>query len=261
MLYNVVVRADPSQPMLRERMLEGTDADVRDIVAPEGSYDLQILSRLPAILTEEFYGREATATAVIGYMDEPSLNPVISKPVMVVPSRALIDKGVLDEWGSRRTRWFVLRGDPYRLFASCSLTAPKDEVPAQKPNQIAVMMPFNDDPEIDPVFGAIRNGASSLGYEAKRVDQEFTPTDIVDDVHRLIRESSAVVADVSGRNANVMYELGYALGKEKPVVMITSDDPGNLPFDVGHRRAIRYERSSRGLEDLSNKIVQSLLSI
>lgn len=123
------------------------------------------------------------------------------------------------------------------------------------------MMLFSDDPEIDPVFGAIRNGASSLEYEAKRVDQEFAPANIVDDVHRLIREYRAVVADESDRNVNVMYELGYACGKEKPVVIIASDDPGSLPFDIGHRRAIRYERSGRVLEDLSSKIAQALRTI
>lgn len=51
------------------------------------------------------------------------------------------------------------------------------------------------------------------------------------------------IADITGTNPNVMYELGYRKGLNKPVIIITSDKD-NLPFDVYDYRVITYDLSS-----------------
>ena len=51
------------------------------------------------------------------------------------------------------------------------------------------------------------------------------------------------IADISGTNPNVMYELGYRKGLNKPVIIITSDKD-ILPFDIYDYRVITYDLSS-----------------
>ena len=51
-----------------------------------------------------------------------------------------------------------------------------------------------------------------------------------------------MLADLSGRNPNVFYELGLSHALALPTVLVT-DDPASLPFDVRSLRCIGYETS------------------
>lgn len=73
-----------------------------------------------------------------------------------------------------------------------------------------------------------------------RADDEESPDSISTQVIRRIRESDLIVADLSGHNPNVFYELAVAHGYERPVVhMITAGE--TMPFDIADQRAIFYE--------------------
>jgi tetratricopeptide (TPR) repeat protein len=63
---------------------------------------------------------------------------------------------------------------------------------------------------------------------------------IMSDVTRLIYQSDLVIADLTGRNPNVMYELGLAHAAQKPVVMIAQHDT-DVPFDLSHVRYLQYD--------------------
>lgn len=82
---------------------------------------------------------------------------------------------------------------------------------------------------------------------------------IVDTIKKKIDECGVFLADVSlvdsassGRaivNQNVMFELGYAIGKhsESRVIMVANSDLGdikNLPFDISHHRVIQFSPTS-----------------
>ncbi|AHB42019.1 hypothetical protein RAAC3_TM7C00001G0153 [Candidatus Saccharibacteria bacterium RAAC3_TM7_1] len=82
---------------------------------------------------------------------------------------------------------------------------------------------------------------------------------IVDTIKKKIDECGIFLADVSlvdkaasGRaivNQNVMFELGYAIGKhsESRVIMVANADLGdvkNLPFDISHHRVIQFSPSA-----------------
>ena len=54
-----------------------------------------------------------------------------------------------------------------------------------------------------------------------------------------LKNDDLCIADITGKNANVMYELGYRKGLEKPVIIITSDTD-KLPFDVYDYRVVIY---------------------
>ena len=55
-----------------------------------------------------------------------------------------------------------------------------------------------------------------------------------------IKDARCVVADLSGKNPNVFYELGLAHAARKPVVF-TSGRLEDVPFDLRHLRVIVYE--------------------
>lgn len=126
------------------------------------------------------------------------------------------------------------------------------------PNLIAVMMPFTDDPSIDPVYSALVEGSRRAGKKCKRVDEMLTPTDITEDIFKLIASSSSVIADITGLNSNVMFEAGYAIGMGKQTVFIHQGDVPKLPFDVSHRRVFSYKRNKDGLAILSDMIFKIL---
>ena len=71
--------------------------------------------------------------------------------------------------------------------------------------------------------------------------QEATPTISQQMINRL-KDDDLCIADLTGLNANVMYELGYRKGIGKPVILIAHDGQ-NLPFDVHDDRTVFYDLS------------------
>lgn len=264
MYYSLVVRADESLPVPIDRMFEYTDSEVISQFRCYGKPDLTRLSEYPVILTKEFRDEDSSVEAVIGYMNEPSLNPRVSNPVLKFPAKTLVERGLITgRWGGSHTMWMVSKGDPYRLLAGVGITANgsiAEEVITNE-RQIAVMMPFENDASIDPVYRALREGAKDAGFECVRVDQLMTPTDITDDIRKLIVESRAIIADLTGKNLNVMYELGFAHGHDKRAVLISSDSLDGLPFDIRPQRVLPYQKSEIGLIDLKSKVASALRSI
>ncbi len=55
-----------------------------------------------------------------------------------------------------------------------------------------------------------------------------------------IEKSKLLLADLSGKNPNVFYELGLAHAARKPVVF-TAAQVEDVPFDLRHLRVIVYD--------------------
>jgi hypothetical protein len=100
-------------------------------------------------------------------------------------------------------------------------------------------MPF-DRKYDDTFFVAMSYAAERVSATCKRVDKTEFTGDIVAEIRRLIRESAAVIADLSDSKPNVLYEAGYAHALEKPTVHICSTPMSELPFDVRNWNAIKY---------------------
>jgi hypothetical protein len=69
----------------------------------------------------------------------------------------------------------------------------------------------------------------------------------------LIAQARIVIANVSSRNPNVMYELGIAHGLGKTVVMVAKTLK-DVPFDLTHQRILLYTNRS----DLISKLRESV---
>ncbi|MEU8033019.1 hypothetical protein AB0C13_31035, partial [Streptomyces sp. NPDC049099] len=80
--------------------------------------------------------------------------------------------------------------------------------------------------------------------------------DINEQICRHVIESDLVIADVSGGNPNVMYELGLRHITGKPTIHI--GEAGQLPFDIASIRTIRYQRARSHLAGARKEIESAL---
>jgi len=81
------------------------------------------------------------------------------------------------------------------------------------------------------------------GYIPVRADKLRSPQSIHDEVIDQIELCSAVIADLSGDNPNVNYEIGIARSLGKPIIMISSSrDPASVPFYYKGQRVHFYNR-------------------
>jgi hypothetical protein len=84
---------------------------------------------------------------------------------------------------------------------------------------------------------------AAAGLKALRADSIFSPSTIMADVWRFTRQAIVVLADVTGKNPNVFYELGLAHAAGKPVVIVTNS-PDDVPFDLKGLRVIEYDKQN-----------------
>ena len=81
---------------------------------------------------------------------------------------------------------------------------------------------------------------------------------ILEDIFVPLFESDAIIADLSGLNPNVLYELGVAHSFNKKVIIITQDPIDSLPFDLKQYRAKDYDTSYTKFSNLLSHIKTNL---
>lgn len=109
-----------------------------------------------------------------------------------------------------------------QVFVVSQLGAPSTKV-RDRANVIADLI-------VEPV-------AREVGLRCLRSDRDPTPGPITPQILRSILASRVVVADLTGKNPNVYYELCFAQSFGVPVVMLINDT-SSLPFDVKDERMI-----------------------
>jgi hypothetical protein len=97
------------------------------------------------------------------------------------------------------------------------------------PHNVFPIMPFTTD--FDDVFASYREVCKSFKFDAERTDKSETTERIVPRIIEGIRSAAFVIADISEVSPNVYYEIGFAQGLGKPLVL-TAKKGTKLPFDV-----------------------------
>ena len=111
-----------------------------------------------------------------------------------------------------------------------------------------VLMPFGA--EFDDTYKlGIKEIATSLDVVAERVDEQSFSETILERIYRQIESADFIIADMTGRNPNVFYEVGYAHAKKKPVILITRE-ANDIPFDLKHHRHLIYGDKITGLREM-----------
>jgi class 3 adenylate cyclase len=88
--------------------------------------------------------------------------------------------------------------------------------------------------------GVVEEVAAKLGMRAVRGDQISEPGQITTQVVRHLVYARAAVADLTGRNPNVFYELAVRHAARLPTVLI-AESGEQLPFDLAQMRTIFFD--------------------
>lgn len=132
----------------------------------------------------------------------------------------------------------------------------KAEKIRQEQKRIFVIMPFADE-MLDVFIFGIRWAVSELNFVAERADDLEHNGEIISEIRTAIEKSDAVVADTSGANPNVCYEVGYAHALGKPTILICRQGE-KLPFDLQGTNHLMYENIVNLREPLKAKIESTL---
>ncbi len=131
--------------------------------------------------------------------------------------------------------------------------------PSSKPLDIFVLMPFAD--TFRHVYEEyIVPTAQELGLSVVRGDSLLSKQSVVFDLWCAINSCELLVADCTGQNANVFYEIGIAHTVGKPVVLI-SQNREDIPFDLRHMRSIVYRDDEKGLAALRGDLRGAIESL
>jgi hypothetical protein len=97
---------------------------------------------------------------------------------------------------------------------------------------------------------------SAFGVQAIRADDIDRTGEIPEQVFRHLRDAPIVIADLTGANPNVMYELGLRHTTGKLTIQIGERD--RLPFDISAIRTIMFKRTPAGLVEGRRRLSQLL---
>lgn len=123
---------------------------------------------------------------------------------------------------------------------------------------VGVMMPF--EAGFAPVYEAMKSASQSIQMRCQRVDEIWLESAVIQDIFNLIFRSHIVVVDITGKNPNVMYEMGIAHTMGKHVVPIAQSLDG-LPFDMAHHRVLKYLPNSEGLKKFESELAGKLAQL
>jgi hypothetical protein len=117
-----------------------------------------------------------------------------------------------------------------------------------------ILMPFTDD--FDDTYSlGIKQSCLDAGAYCERVDEQIFKESILERIYNQISKADIIIADMTGRNPNVFYEVGYAHALGKPTILLTNNSD-DIPFDLKHYPHIVYNNKITKLkEELTKKLL------
>lgn len=127
---------------------------------------------------------------------------------------------------------------------------------AQKPGLCFVLMPFR--PPLDEIYDQIIKPTieTMCNMECRRADDIYSSKPVIGDIWEYIQKAEIIIADLTGKNPNVLYELGLSHALCKRVILLAPSTE-DVPFDLRHFRFIIYEQSfnrEKLAQDLSKAV-------
>jgi hypothetical protein len=122
--------------------------------------------------------------------------------------------------------------------------------------EVFILMPFTED--LQPVYeDHIKKICSGSGLTVARADDFFAAESVISDIWSAIVNCQIVIADCTGRNPNVFYEIGIAHTIGRPTILITQNIE-DVPFDLRHIRCIVYSYTPRGMNTFNENLSRTL---
>jgi hypothetical protein len=120
-------------------------------------------------------------------------------------------------------------------------------------------MPFHE--ALTAVYEhGIKPLVESMGMQCRRADEMYSAQGILGDIWESMQTAEIVIADLTGKNPNVMYELGLCHALWKRVILL-SQNRDDVPFDLRAWRVIWYDftfAGSRRLQDELQRAIKAL---
>jgi len=115
----------------------------------------------------------------------------------------------------------------------------------------------NTDPSLEDSLNAIKRGAAKQGIDAKRVDEIEHSKKITDVILEKLRSARFLICDISTERPNVYYELGFAHGINKDVILVAKEGTP-LHFDIKDYNVILYRSYSELENRVSSRIADAI---
>src|SRR5690606_3075285 len=125
-------------------------------------------------------------------------------------------------------------------------------------NLCFVLMPFNEEWS-EGIYKLIRDTVSSQGFQCLRADNLHGQI-VIEDIWIKIYQAGFIIADVTNKNPNVMYEVGIAHTVGRPTFLLTQATQ-EIPFDFRHLRRISYENTIAGSEKLKARLIDTIKTL
>ena len=117
-----------------------------------------------------------------------------------------------------------------------------------------VLMPFSDSFDDVYQFG-IKGAAEKAGFACSRLDEQIFQGSMLQRIMQQILDCDLVIADMTGRNPNVFYEVGYAHAIGKTTILLAQSTE-DIPFDLRDKQHIVYSGKLARLKESLFKQLQ-----
>jgi hypothetical protein len=98
----------------------------------------------------------------------------------------------------------------------------------------------------------------SVGFSCIRADHvHASGHELLSKIHLLIDRAELVIAEISSQSPNVFYEVGYAVGTQKPILLLVKDGT-NIPTDLKGIETVSYKDDKEGTDKFRNNLKQHL---
>ena len=279
-MFSLLMGWEAAAGMSAERVFEYTDQDSAHFFAPYTPAGLARLTSLPALVLPELQGTDpgyarlghvidlrprltlrSTDVAEWQYrfIADPAFSPI---PLELIREHAA-ELGI-ERYEGNRTHWAIKPIDLYATLAgigaAASVRPTVFTLPTHQPRDpdlLAAMMPFAG---FGAVHEALKAAAADVGMTCVRADDIWQHDHILDDVLSLIWRAGAVVADFTGRNANVFYEAGISHTIGRQLVPITQT-MADVPFDLQSIRVLTYHDNGEGHTKLRTQLADRLRTL
>ena len=114
------------------------------------------------------------------------------------------------------------------------------------PRTCFAIMPFGD--PFDELYQeVIKESLEEINFTVVRADELYGSKPIMEDILGGIESAEIVIADLTGKNPNVFYELGITHSRKiNDNVIIVTQDLEDIPFDLRPYRTIQYKPTISG---------------
>lgn len=119
---------------------------------------------------------------------------------------------------------------------------------------VFMIMPFQE--QFLGLYDMLKNKFGDK-YEFSNAGDLDNQQSILQDIVTGIANADVIIADVTGLNPNVFYELGLCHALDKKVILITQDI-SELPFDIRSYRVVEYTTEFWKTDQILNKIEKNL---